>query len=133
MPVAAAAATSAFASPLSPVDATAAVATPAAISSPPLASELPKAASGSFVLNPLTFIFTKPPPDIFYLVREDQLDNLAAGGSDLSLEIALAAAGGAIGFLQNFLTTLTAVFNNKSGDRVNDLLAAVFLGLTVLS
>jgi hypothetical protein len=84
---------------------------------------------------PHSYNVVLPDRDDFYLIREDQLDSIKTGGKDHSLDIALAAGGGSLGFLQNVMHVWRA-FQNSSPMEPSDfylaILCIILIVLTVL-
>jgi hypothetical protein len=88
-----------------------------------------------FLLKPRPYTLTMPPPDDYYFVREDQLDGLTERTKSHSMEIALAAGFGSLGFFQNAAAVVAAIYKGEIAlIGTGDLLASFLcLGLIVLS
>lgn len=65
------------------------------------------------------------------MINESQLTTLAEGGSDKSLELALFAAGAAVGLLPSFGSTVALLRTGVVPSPLNLGLAVVFLCLAV--
>ena len=65
------------------------------------------------------------------VISEDQLDMLAAGGSDSSLQFSLALLGGAVGFSQNFFVVAQALHRGAPIEGLQAIFAAVFVACAV--
>jgi hypothetical protein len=70
--------------------------------------------AGHFMLSPRPYNVTIPPPDDFYFVREDQLEQLTEPSKEYSLEIGLASTFGAAGFIQNVFSVIGAITSEKA-------------------
>jgi hypothetical protein len=91
------------------------------------------ASPSGYLMKPLPYTVTIPPPDDYYVVREDQLTRLGQGETDYALEICLAAGGMAIGLLPGFGTTLAQLLTSKPIGTFDLFLAALTIVFGVVS
>lgn len=70
------------------------------------------AAANGFMMAPRPFNLTLPPPDDFYFVREEQLEDMEGMGKSRSLDLALAFLGVFLGYVPNGLETLRNIWNS---------------------
>ena len=85
------------------------------------------------MMKPLPYTVTIPPPDDYYVVREDQLDKLGEGENDNSLEICLASGGIAIGLLPTFGGSVRDLLQLKSVGGFDLFLVALTIIFAVLA
>jgi hypothetical protein len=85
------------------------------------------------MLKPMPFTITVPPPDDFYIVREQQIEDLATGGKDRSLEAALTAVGVSVGFAQNLWSSASSVVHGTTVDGWSSIAAAICICSIVLA
>jgi len=75
---------------------------------------------------------TLPPDDDFYLVREEQLEELEKGGSTRSLQISIACLGVALGYVPSAIETLREYSETDSIPAFDLVLLVIFVALIVV-
>lgn len=62
-----------------------------------------------------------------HVISDEQLMKLAAGGKDRSFEVFLASTSISLGLLQNFIVTACDIFDKRTPDQINSVLAGFFI------
>lgn len=76
---------------------------------------------------------TIPEPSDRCLVTFDQIDRLHRGGEDRSIQVALAAVGACVGFIQNFIGVAASIYQEKVPTTMDAAFAAIFIASAVVA